>query len=291
MNIPDEAVIESVSNSKKTLIEIPAQPLVVSKLIELINSEDVSISDVADMVKKDPSLSAQVLKVANSPFFGLRNRVDSIPYALSLMGLKVFSRAILTSALREIYGREASAPWFQAFWTHSEFVSGCCGIVAKKFCREMFEDAYIVGLFHDCGIPLMVKRFSEYESCAYEAMGSEESIVLEEDDCFGTNHAVVGYLLARSWRLPEFVSLAILKHHDAGDCLSVENHQAQNLLSILMISEYVVANYDGTGNVKTIDVDQWLEQHSDVVDILGVNADDINDISYEFTDVLLSASA
>lgn len=287
MNVPNEVVIEAAVKGKAASIEIPAQPLVVSTLIELINSEDVSIADVADMVKKDPSLSAKVLKVANSPFFGLRNRVDSIPYALSLMGLKVFNRAILISALREIYGRDASAPWFEAFWTHSEFVAGCCGLVAKKFCRELCEDAYLAGLFHDSGIPLMVKRFPKYEERAYQAMSAKDTYLLEEDALFETNHAVVGYLLARSWRLPECVCLAILKHHDVVDCVSADS-KAQSLLSVLAISEYVVVNYDGTGNINTLDAEQWLESRSDIVDTLSLGVDDIDDVSYEFAETLPS---
>lgn len=288
MKVSDKVMNETAAKGKAVSIEIPAQPHVVSSLVEVINSDDVSIADVADIVKKDPSLSAQVLKVANSPFFGLRNRVDSIPYALSLMGLKVFKRAILASALREVYGKDATAPWFEAFWTHSEFVAGACGIGARKFCRELFEEAYLAGLFHDCGIPLMVKRFPGYEECALKAMSSVASLISDEENQFGTNHAVVGYLLSRSWHLPESVCLAILKHHDVGDCRSVDG-ATQSLLSVLMISEYVVINYDGTGNVNTLGADQWLEQHTDIIDILGVDVDDINDISYEFTDTLLSS--
>lgn len=287
MKVSDKIMNETAAKGKAVSIEIPAQPHVISNLIQLINSEEVCIADVADVVKKDPSLSAQVLKVANSPFFGLRNRVDSIPYALSLMGLTVFKRAILASALREAYGKN-TAPWFEAFWTHSEFVAGVCGIVARKFCRELFEEAYLAGLFHDCGIPLMVKRFPEFEDCALKAMSSIAPLISEEEEQFGTNHAVVGYLLSRSWHLPESVCLAILKHHDVGDCLSVDS-ATQSLLSALMISEYVVVNYDGTGNVNTLGADQWLEERTDIIDILGVNADDINDISYEFTDTLLSS--
>lgn len=269
-------------------VKIPAQPVVVSQLIELSASQDVAVSDLAALVKKDASLSAQLLKVTNSPIFGLRHKVESVPQALSLLGIKGFKRTILTSALKEIYGREAAAPWFEAFWRHTECVAACCNLIAKRVCPELAEEAYLAGLFHDCGIPLMIKRFPEYEALALEAMGADAAIAGREDECFGANHAVVGYLLARSWKLSESICLAIMKHHDQQDCLSVDNI-SQQILAVLMISEYVVQNYDGTGNLKIQNPDEWHETHADVVGVFGLCADDINDINYQFADVLLAS--
>ncbi|WP_122586808.1 HDOD domain-containing protein, partial [Pseudomonas viridiflava] len=90
--------------------------------------------------------------------------------------------------------------------------------LAKRIGSQAVDESYALGLFHDCGIPLMIKRFPDYMTVlesAYANAGPECRVVDTENTAFDTNHSVVGYYTAKSWRLPDHVTEAIANHHNA----------------------------------------------------------------------------
>lgn len=266
-------------------VEIPAQPHVVAELSKLINDEDFNFSNAAKIVAKDPALVARVLKVVNSPVFGMRRKIDSIDTALNMMGLKIFQRAVLASALREAYEREAPVNW-NMFWTHSELVAGCCELIANKFCRELSGEAFLLGLFHDCGIPLMLKRFQDYGKHSESAMSMHTSATISESKEYGTNHAIAGYYLTKSWGLSESIRNVILNHHYCGNKVINSDMRTRQLFAVLRLSEYVVKGYDSTGNMKSLSIAEWLENNSSCADVFGFTEEDIDEVIHSFLDMV-----
>ena len=282
MNHPDDTITASAQAILKS-ITIPAQPKAVMELMKLCANPNVDINQIAKAVQKDPSLSAKVLKIANSPLFGLRRPAESIVQALGFMGLQTFQRAVLASALREVSVQDNSANSV-IFWTHSELVSRGCEIVAKKMRPELVQQAFLVGLFHDCAIPILRKKFGDYDSIFNDVLNYQSGVIEIEDGRYSTNHCVMGYLFARSWQLPESVRLAILRHHD-DEPNYPDSDEVRALCAILKISEFIVKGYDTSRNIKSKSADEWVEKYANIVDILGLTAEDILD----FEEALLDA--
>jgi len=275
--------IEQAALSILKSINIPAQPQTVLDLMKLTGQANVDIRQIAAKVEKDPSLSAKILKVVNSPMFGLRRPVDSIAQALNLMGFQLFQRAVLASALRGAMGSGNDAGT-KIFWVHSEITARCCEIVAKKLRSDLASQAYLAGLFHDCAIPIMRNKFSDYDRVIVRQLHYVSSIIRHEDEAYATNHCVMGYFFTRSWYLPEPVRLAILRHHD-DEPQYADSEEAQALIAILKVSEYIVQDYDTSGNIKTVSAEKWVEIFAKSIDILGIVPQDIRD----FEDQLLES--
>jgi HD-like signal output (HDOD) protein len=263
-------------------ITIPAQPKTVIELMKLCGNPNADLSLVARTASKDPSLTARILKVANAPAFGLRRKVESVQQAVQLMGLQIFQRAILAAALREACVQEDSEA-SQTFWTHSELTARCCEIIAKRLRSGLTEHAYLTGLFHDCAIPLLMQRLPDYGKVFRLALHYGRAIVDVEERRYSTSHCVTGYLFARSWQLPEELRLAILHHHDEQPDYSLPV-ETRDLLAILKVSEYIVQNYDTSGNTRTLEPAEWIDRYASKLDGLALEVDQIADFEEELLD-------
>lgn len=275
-----QAILKSVA--------IPAQPQTVIELMKMTNSQNVDLDQIARQVGKDPSLAAKVLKMVNSPLFGMRRPVDSIAQALNLMGLQLFRRAVLASALRETMSAVDSGTC-DAFWTHSELVARCCEVVAKKLRPELVQQAYLAGLFHDCAMLILRKKFPDYDDILRQAFHYLPGVIAEEDGRYATNHCVMGYFFTRSWHLPEAVRLVILRHHDVEPNYT-DGAEIRALVAVLRVSEYIVQDYDVSGNMRTLAVEKWMDINSKMLDVLGMVPQDMEDFEEELLDIINRAS-
>lgn len=274
----------SLDGALTKAISIPAQPKTVIELMKLCGNPNTDLSLVARTAGKDPSLTVRILKVANAPAFGLRRKVESVQQAVQLMGLQIFQRAVLASALREACAQDDSEA-SQAFWIHCELSARCCEIIAKRLRPGLAQQAYLAGLFHDCAIPLLKKRLPGYDDLLRQALHYCRPVVEEEERRYSTNHCVAGYLFARSWQLPEPVRLAILHHHDDQPDYSVP-HEARDLTAILKVAEFIVQDYDASGNMKTLSAEQWIDVYASTIDGLGLDPDDLADFEEELLDTI-----
>ncbi len=188
-------------------ISIPAQPQVVIDLQLAMASGEPDFSQISAIVAKDVALSAKVIKLINSPFYGLSCPVASISQALSLLGLNNFNNIVLSSAMREVI--KVDGELNERFWEHTLLMAQLCEMIALRSRMISVDLAYMVGLFHDCAVPLMLNRFPDYEDIAFPCLGGGKDMIAMEEARYSTNHAVVGYMVAKNWQLPGVVALAI----------------------------------------------------------------------------------
>lgn len=282
MKTNDAEILRTAQDIQKTVV-IPAQPQTVMELVKLTNAQNVNVNQIIKVLGKDPALTAKMLKIANSPLFGLGRPVDSIGHALNVMGFRTFQRAVLASALKDIYAHNPSAIR-DTFWNHSEIAACCCEIIAKHLKPELMQPAYLTGLFHDCAIPVLLSRFDDYDGLVVKALHYRPDVIPEEDQRYRTNHCVIGYLFARSWQLPESVRTAILRHHDEEPEYG-DPAEARLLSAILRVAEFIIQDYDTSGNAKTLDPLRWAVLHEKTMDVLGIEPENI----VEFEGALLEA--
>ena len=137
------------------------------------------------------------MKIVNSPFFGLANRITSIQQAVNLLGVRRVINIVNAQSIRGELTDENIVN-LNRFWDSAQDVAMTCMTLAKRIgCLEP-DEAYALGLFHNCGIPLMLKRFPGYMAVleeAYASTGEGQRIVDIENRVLSTNHAVVGLSL------------------------------------------------------------------------------------------------
>lgn len=196
-------------------LAIPPRPEVVTVLFEEMASDSPDLARVTRHIAHDVGLAAAMLKAANSPLFRRASKISSVKQAVDLLGMRNVSSIATGLVIRNAIGGEASLPELLRFWEAAESVALLCGHLARELRCLPADEAFTYGLFHDCGIPMLLQRFPRYGAALEMARAERDSMFTQvEDRSIGTNHAVVGYFMARSWGLEEGMSKAILHHHD-----------------------------------------------------------------------------
>ena len=216
-------------------LHIPPRPQVVTDLMAEQAKAEPDFQRVAKLITADVGLSAAMIKSVNSAAFGLSRKVASVPQALQLLGLKQVTGIATALVLRNMSGGGKSAS-LERFWDSAEKVALICASLAKKLHCIASDEAYSYGLFHNCGIPLLMQHFPGYKDALIAANSSEGlSFTACEENRVGTSHVAVGYFLARSWSLPKDLCQAILRHHEPAVFDLAKSDQHGSLLDLIGI--------------------------------------------------------
>ena len=265
-------------------ISVPPQPQIMVDLQMEQYMPDPDLEVIARLISQDPGLSGALLKIVNSAHYGLSNKIASIQRAVNLLGSRSVINLINALSIRGEMSDETIVT-LNRFWDTAQDVAMTSLTVAKRTGSQAVDEAYALGLFHDCGVPLMLKRFPNDMSVleeAYANAGPDCRVVDTENNAFNTNHAVVGYYTAKSWRLPEHVTDAIANHHNALAIFSDEssrNAPLKNLLAILKMAEHICESYRVLGN-QSVD-HEWNAVGPLVLDYVGLS-------DYDFESMKLS---
>jgi HD-like signal output (HDOD) protein len=256
-------------------IHIPPCPEVVVTLMEEVRQPEVDFAKLVKLISGDVSLAASMLKTANSPFFALRNKVNSVQQAVSVLGLKNLTQIVRGSALQNALGGDRVS--MERFWDRSNFTAVVASHMADKLDDVSREDAYTLGLFHDCGIPILMQKFPFYKETLAASNRSAELVITIEDQHYATNHAIVGHMLARNWYLPGHISQAILVHHDHTIFTQPGDRSTPvvcTLVAITLVAEHIVATF-----MDKPDDAEWHVSGQAAQEYLGISPEDIEDIT------------
>lgn len=207
---------EALERLAKQGVKIPPQPRVLVELQQLMASEDYEMRSVAKVISQDPGIVSLLFKAARSPAFARAKNAQTLEQILMVVGVKqVFNlvRAVSLSSTLSDSTRKA----FEIFWGRAHEIALMASLIAEdrvSVCNVFPDQAYLAGIFHECGVPVLMMRFPQY--C--EALRLDNATcwpeLSEEDGKFDVDHCSVGYLVARHWGLPDFVCDAVRFHHD-----------------------------------------------------------------------------
>jgi len=261
-------------------IDIPARPTILTKMIELQESANVDIAQIADIIRQDVSLSAGVLKAVNSPLFGLPKKISSISQAVTLLGIANVSNIVISMALQlEINGRFNVA--VERFWDTANDVALISAGIAKRLGNATPDNAYTLGLFYDCGIPLLIMNNKNYVDILKKANTSADRTFTEvENEETDTNHAALGYCVAKTWGLSSRMCLCILNHHEK-DLLSSSDTQQNDLIANLKVAESISHNARMRG-----DYPEWERLQTQVLTHLGLSQEEYRELQDEMLELL-----
>ena len=176
-------------------IALPSMPESLLAIAEEQRCGDPDAERIAAIIADDLALAAAVLRTVNSPAFGLRRAIGSIPNAVMLLGLTNVLNLTRAAALRESIGE---ARGLERFWDTAHDVANVAAAIARRYTGIPADAAYTLGLFHDCGIPLLLQGLEGYDMVLAAAYAQEEaSVTAFERRHLPTDHATVGYLVAR----------------------------------------------------------------------------------------------
>ena len=269
-------------------ISVPAQPQIMVDLQMEQYMPDPDLEVIAKLISQDPGLSGALLKIVNSPYYGLSNKIASIQRAVNLLGSRSIINLINAQSIKGEMNDDTIVT-LNRFWDTAQDVAMTCLTLAKRIGAQTGDEAYALGLFHDCGVPLMLQRFPQYMTVleqAYANASAECRVVDTENRAFNTNHAVVGYYTAKSWRLPDHVTAAIANHHNALAIFSDEssgNAQLKNLLAILKMAEHICASYRVLGNQA--EDHEWNSIGHLVLDYVGLSDYDFETLKQTIRDL------
>ena len=211
---PQEADIERRMEQSILDLGIPPCPAILTRFMTEIGKAEPNYKQLETLIGSDVSISAGLIKTANSSYFGLHKHVRSGPMALVILGLRTTSQAIAGIILRNSFPH---VPSLERFWDSSTRISHLSGRLAQylQISGLTGEDACTYGLFSNCGIPVLLGRFQNYQTILEKANREPSASFTQIEDLeMPTNHAMVGCLLAQNWWLPEEICLAIRHHHD-----------------------------------------------------------------------------
>jgi HD-like signal output (HDOD) protein len=278
--MPPELSSEQIQQSLQG-ISVPPQPQIMVDLQMEQYMPDPDLEVIARLISQDPGLAGALLKIVNSSYYGLANKIASIQRAVNLLGSRSIINLINALSIKGEMNDDTIVT-LSRFWDTAQDVAMTSLTLAKRTGSQACDEAYALGLFHDCGVPLMLKRFPNYMQVleqAYANAGPQQRVVDTENQAFNTNHAVVGYFTAKSWRLPEHVTTAIANHHNALAIFSDEstrNSQLKNLLAILKMAEHICASHRVLGNQT--DDHEWDSIGHLVLDYVGLTDYDFENL-------------
>jgi len=194
--------------------DIPPRPLIIDRISAAMRQDEPNLKHIGQLISADVGLAAGLIKTANSPYFGFQNRARSVHEALMMLGLDVTSRAVAAISLRRAF---PDSGHYERFWDASARIAALSGWLAQRVQKPKLrpDDAYTFGLFRDCGIVIMLRRFPAYmQTLARANQSADYPFTGIEQQDFPTDHTMLGCLLAQNWWLPEEICLAIRHHHD-----------------------------------------------------------------------------
>ncbi len=269
-------------------ISVPPQPQIMVDLQMEQVMPNPDLRAIAKLIGQDPGLSGALLKLVNSPFFGLANRIASIQQAVNLLGCNSVINLINAQSIRGELTDEAIVT-LNRFWDTAQDVAMTCLTLAKRIGYHSPDEAYTLGLFHNCGIPLMIKRFPDYMAVLEEGYASatdERRVVDTENRLLNTNHAVVGYYTAKSWNLPLHLCEAIASHHNALAIFTEDasrDAQLKTLLAILKMAEHICESHRVLGSQDQDHEWQSIEQL--VLEYVGLSEYDFENLRESIRDL------
>lgn len=200
------------------LTTIPSLPSLYLEMMEMVESPDCSLVEIGKVIEQDMSMTAKILRLVNSPFFGQPKRISSPSHAVTFLGLDTIRALVLSShifgQITENKMRRLKLSWL---WDHSMLVGAVARDIAKAEGqdRQLVDDAFMAGILHDVGTIILADNLTEqYEDALNLARKTHIPVEKAEKSVFGATHAEVGGYLLGLWGLPDSITEAVSYHFD-----------------------------------------------------------------------------
>ncbi|WP_206484992.1 HDOD domain-containing protein [Thalassotalea sp. G2M2-11] len=267
----DEKIIADIGRG----FSVPPQPSLLIELQQLMQAPEPDINLIATTISQDVAISATILKTVNSPVYGLARSISDIHRAARYIGIEGITLLVTNCLLRKSFDQNSCSITLEDFWNNANNIANTSVIIGKSLTQSVSKDRlFTLGLFHDCGIPVMASKYQDYADTYEHALNTpSETLTSIEDSVYQVNHATLGYYVASSWRLPRDICQLILCHHDR-ELLTTSRDQAQRFyFAILKMAENIVHNHQ-----HFRDAPDWAYICDSVLAVLDLSDDKYQDL-------------
>ena len=247
-------------------IVIPPCPELLAQLQAELNQSDPDPKTVAEIAGSDVAMAAALIRISNSSLYARRQPVSSVGQAVAMLGVRPTAMVLTGFLLRNAIRLDSSL--IEHFWESSTRRSLAMAHIARQMYGVDVEVAKTCGLFFHVGIPVMLQGLRGYKGTLVEAMARQDrSFIQTENAVHRTDHAVVGAIVAKTWRLPAVIAYAVRLHHDfavltdPGVALEV-----RQLVAIAAVADHLVAHHEGLKDQR-----EWLRHGADCLAFLQVS--------------------
>ncbi len=196
--------------------DLPTLPEVATKVSMLVKDPNSNVSDIVSVIRNDPSLTSKILKIANSAFYGMRRRIESLNMALVILGMREINSLVTAISIFKAFPSDSVNSDFdyRQFWLHSAGVGEIAKLLGRRLGFREESSVFTGGLLHDLGKIVIAKYFFE-EFVESLELSAKENISMREAEnrILGTDHTEIGAWLAERWGLPDFLVNTIRFHH------------------------------------------------------------------------------
>jgi HD-like signal output (HDOD) protein len=250
-------------------LSIPSQPELLRQLeAAILDNPDISVSRLAAIIKRDSGVASRIFQLCNSVATELFGRVDTVEDAILCLGVNQILNIVRSVSIEQMLGGASSSARFAAFWERSQAIAQmAAAATVQKNIGISFDEAYLIGLFHDCGVAILMKAM---DGTYHEKLIVNETVdwtrITEVDRELAIDHALVGYVTAHYWNLPEYICHTIRHHHAPPP----ETGKARTLIALLQFATHLHNRI-----LHGVDSPQWQTERDTVLGILGISGDEL----------------
>lgn len=207
-NIPDPIMM--------TVSSFPSMPRAAIKLRKLLAQEDVSMDEIEGILRLDPGLATNVLRLANSAFFGIPRKVETLKHAVTLLGIKRFAQIAVSASMSKTIDKAVEGYDLSPgeLWFHSIAVSNTAEALARHKKLPVTNDVFTPALLHDMGKLVLGPFVKEERQKIGRIMATGQPLEVAEQMILGTDHAEIGALILDRWSFPDDIVNAVRWHHE-----------------------------------------------------------------------------
>jgi len=254
-----------------TLKNLPTLPHILLKVINICNDSEGDFRELSGLLETDPSLSIKILKMVNSPYYGLSKKVETILQAVTILGTNAIRNIAVCTSVHEVFDRHKDSSFnLKAFWWHSLKCAVLAKLITQTGEEVSADEAFLSGLIHDIGRLVLWSNFGEQYARLLDACADKGQPPLEMEAELIANHCEIGAWLLQRWNFGPFMVDAVLYHHEPTDRIAT----ALPLVQIIYAANILSQRRAGQNSEGIEIVENLLGFSSDEVERLNTRAEE-----------------
>jgi signal transduction histidine kinase/HD-like signal output (HDOD) protein len=274
MKIPSSTFFGRIETSRN----LPTLPHILLKLIEVCNGEPGTIKEISQVINKDASLSARFMRLVNSVYYGVPNRVTSIDRALTLLGSNAVKNIAISASVYHAFSKAKDSSVFRLkqFWWHSLMCASLAKRIAGKTSYPAPDEAFLSGLLHDIGKLVLWVNFSKEYAEVLQSHKSKPDLFLAGEMRLGATHCEVGAWMINRWNLQSFMADAVLYHHEPVHRIL----DALPLVKIVFVANALCSETIADTDVKFKTAEEVFEfARSEVEELISLAEEEVREVA------------
>ncbi len=194
--------------------ELTSLPQTLTEVLRILKDENSNSNELANVISRDPALTAKMLRIVNSPYYGAGREISTLSQAVMTLGTRAVSALTLSTSIYDMTEKWDTTLDRVRFWRHSLEVAVAARTIAEMIHYPKVEEAFISGILHDIGLLVLEKSFPDKFKSLWNQAESGEHLIELEENSWSTNHARVGQFLLDQWNIPSVISESVGQHHN-----------------------------------------------------------------------------